>query len=74
MFALVLALACANDSPVLHHATIQVDNKPPEHWIVLGPCPLTRDAYYDRLVRLMGRPDDEQVSVVEVPPLPKTQP
>lgn len=36
----------------------------------LGPVQLTIEGNYERLMRLMGRPDDEQVSVVEIPPIP----
>lgn len=65
MFAALLIsfINCAADSP-----SAQITIKTPTHverGTILSPCELTIEGNYQRLVRLMGRPDDEQVSVVE---------
>ena len=69
MFAtLLLTVACLTDSP---SATITIQTSTHvERGTVLAPCSLIIEGNYERLVKLMGRPDDEQVSVVEIPPIP----
>lgn len=69
--ALIISVACAANSP---SATVTIKTQTRvEHGTILEPCMLTIEGNYQRLVRLMGRPDDEQVSVVEVPPIPRAK-
>ncbi len=62
--ALILSLACAADSPSAQ-ITIQTPTHV-EHGTVLAQCPLTVEANYERLVKLMSKP----VEVSEVQPIP----
>ena len=73
--ALLISIQCAGESPSKRiDATVSDKGHIIQiHGTVLAPCALTLEGNYDRLIRLMDKPDDHPISVIEIPPIPKPQ-